>query len=207
MKARFVLAALAALPATATPITFTISDFGTGTLNGTPFSALVTFTQVTDTTLISSATCGYPCAPDVADNTVNIAGLGTFTLSGTSYFFDNAINVVGITNAPGGAYLAVEGAVGSYDMVSNFGPSTIAIYPASAVSSAATSGGSLSISSYGASATFQAVVGSQSATPEPGSLGLALLGAGLITARAVKTKCSEHVARASRRAASTVVST
>jgi len=40
--------------------------------------------------------------------------------------------------------------------------------------------------------------------PEPSTL--VLLGVGLITTMAMKTKCGEHVARASRRAASTVVS-
>jgi hypothetical protein len=178
VKLTFILAALAALPAVATPITFTISDFGNGFLNDTEFSdALVTFTQVTDTTLISSATCTYPCAPSVAVNTVTIAGLGTFTLTGDTYFFANGINVAGITNTPGSAYLAVESVgAGTYDMTSNFDQSA-GLYPESTVSDLATSDGSLSISAFGATATFQAVVGSQSAIPEPGSLGLALLGA------------------------------
>jgi hypothetical protein len=179
---QFILAgALAALPAMATPITFTVSDTATGILSDGPFSnALVTFTEVTDTTLIANCPGEpYPCAPAVTTNTVTIAGVGTFTLTGSSYFFDNSINVGGITNEVNEAYLAVENSTpfATYNMTTSVGPVTFSIYSGSAVSSVATSDGSLSISSFGADATFQAVVGTVSSTPEPGSLGLALLGA------------------------------
>jgi len=177
---QFILAgALAALPAMATPITFTVSDFANGVLNDTSFTALVTFTQVTDTTFIADCPGEiYPCAPNVANNTVTIAGLGTFTLTGDSYFFDNGINLAGITNAAGGAYLAAENSTfSSYGMTTAFGPAADAVWPGSAVPNLATSGGSLSISAFGATATFQAVVGSTTSTPEPSSLDMVLLGA------------------------------
>jgi hypothetical protein len=106
IKATLALAAglLAAFPAMATQITFTISAYGTGTLGtSTTFTdQLITFTQVTDTTAITTCS-GYPCAPVVTTNTVNITGVGTETLNASlgTYFFDNAINVAGITSASG----------------------------------------------------------------------------------------------------------
>jgi hypothetical protein len=69
ISTRFGLLSLALLIgagfATAAPITFTVSADGSGTLGGTSFTnALITFTQVTDTTLLTTCS-GYPCAPDV----------------------------------------------------------------------------------------------------------------------------------------------
>ncbi len=196
--------ALAALPAMASSITFTISatatgSFSGGSLNGDTFTnALITFIQTTDTTDISSSTCGYPCSPDVAGNTVTIAGLGTVTLSGDTYFFDNAINLVGITNAIGSAYLAAEdGPVfGSYTLTTLLASASYPIYGGSAVSDVATSGGNLSITSFGDSATFQAcTVCVVASAPEPGSAGLVLpgailLAAGLFRRRRGSTACA-----------------
>lgn len=180
---QFILAgALAALPAIAGPITFTISQEAvSGTLGATPFTnALVTFTEVTDTTLISSAVCGYPCAPNVTTNTVTIQGVGTATLTGGSYFFDNAINLFGITNASGSAFLAAESTspFNTYNMQTAFGPTLYPFYGGSAVSGVATNFGTLSISwNTDQQATAQACLGGcSSSTPEPSSLGLALLG-------------------------------
>jgi hypothetical protein len=185
LAGRLILAgAIAALPATASPITFTISQQAvSGSLNGVPFSAeLVTFTQTTDTTLISSASCGFPCAPAVTTNTVTIQGVGTETLTGTSFFFDNGINVFGITNALGSAFLGAEDVppFDTYNMKTAFGPTAYPFFGGSSVVNVATSGGPLSISWNGNSQpTAQACLAgtcSQSSTPEPGSLGLALLG-------------------------------
>lgn len=181
---RFILAgALAALPATGTAIMYSISEEAvSGTLGSTPFSnALVTFSESTDTTLISSGVCGYPCAPDVTTNTVTIAGVGTVTLTGGSYFFANGINVFGITFEAGVAYLAaLDSSFGAYDMLSSFGPAPYALYGGSAVSGVTTSGGSLSLSwNVDSSPIAQACLGGgcSTSTPEPGSFGLALLGA------------------------------
>ena len=56
--------ALAALPAMATPITFTVSDTATGILNDSSFlNALVTFTEVTDMTLIANCPVSFIPAP------------------------------------------------------------------------------------------------------------------------------------------------
>jgi len=186
MKITFILAAaLAALPATATPITFTISQEAvSGTLNGTPFgNSLVTFTETTDTTLIANCAAEtYPCAPVVTTNTVNIAGVGTETLTGGSYFFDNSINLFGITNAAGSAFIAAEDAsFASYGMTTAFGPTAYGFFSSGTVN-VTTSGGPLVISwNSDQKPTAQACLGSgctqSSSTPEPGSLGLALLGA------------------------------
>jgi hypothetical protein len=177
--ATFILAAaLAAVPAMAQTITFTISADGSGTLGSTPFTnQLVTFIQVTDTSAISNS-CGYPCSPDVPTNTVAIGGVGTETLIGPTYFFANQINLIGITNAPGFAFLAIEdGSLGSYNMKTSFGPTTFGIYGGSAISGEATSGGLLSVNyAAGTPGTFEAVVGST--TPEPASF--LLMGSGLL---------------------------
>jgi hypothetical protein len=187
---RFILAgALAALPAMAGPITFQISlEAVSGTLSGGLFQdELVTFTQTTDTTLISAlAACGYPCAPDVTTNTVTIQGIGTETLTGGSYFFDNSLNLFGITNQSGSALLAAEDAppFDAYNMMTAFGPTTYSFYSGSAVSlfGLPTSGGPLTLvwNTDGGEPTAQACLASScssSSTPEPGSLGLALIGA------------------------------
>jgi len=181
------IGALAALPAVATPITFTISQEAvSGTLGITPFSnVLVTFTDTTDTTLISaSAACGYPCTQSVTTNTITIGGLGTFTQTSGSYFFDNGINLFGITNESGSAFLAAEnGSFLSYGMTTAFGPTTYSFWPGSSTGfGLATSGGTLAISwNTDQQTTAQACLASScsqsSTTPEPGSLGLALLGA------------------------------
>jgi hypothetical protein len=178
-----VLTALPVLPALGETITFTISDTASGSFDGTAFSdELVTFTQVTDTSDISDTTAacsfGYPCAPDQADNTVTIAGVGTETITGDTYFFANGINLVGFTNEVDAAYLAAEdSSLGSYNLTTGFGPTAYSIYSGSSVSGLVTSGGDLTVSSFGADATFEAVLGSStSPVPEPGSFGLVLAG-------------------------------
>lgn len=182
IKASFLLAAaLAAVPAMAQTITYTISADGSGTLGGTPFTnQLVTFTQVSDTSAIVNPCFGfaYPCSPDVATNTVTIGGVGTETLTGPTYFFANQINLIGITNAPFFAFLAIEdNSLGSYNMQTSLGPTSFPIYSGSAVTGEATSGGLLSISyAAGTTGTFQAVVGST--TPEPASF--LLMGSGFL---------------------------
>jgi hypothetical protein len=154
IKAALILAgALAALPAIATPITFTISQEAVSVdLNGTiAMDELVTFTQTTDTSLITD-TCdgtfeGYPCTPAVTTNTVTIEGIGTETLTGGSYFFDNSINLFGITGAPGSAFLAAESAppFDTYAMTTAFGPTAYSFYPSSSVVDVATNNGPLTI--------------------------------------------------------------
>ncbi len=183
IKATFLLAAaLTALPAMAQVITFTISATGSGTLGDTAFSdATITFTQVTNTAAIINPCFGYsyPCAPDVATNTVTIGGVGTETLTGPTYFFDNGINVAGIANAPFVVFLGLEdSSLASYNMQSSFGPTSFGTYSGSSVSGESTSGGTLDITWANGDATFTAALGSP--TPEPATFGLMLTGAGLL---------------------------
>ena len=196
-KTVFILAGtLAALPAMASTITFTIYATGSGSLGSTSFTdQIVTFTEVTDTSDITNPCLGsiydYPCAPNQAGNTVTIGGIaGTQTISGDTFFFDNAINLVGISDAFFQTYLSAEGTAdgATYGMTTAFGPESAGYYTVGA-STLATSGGTLSLTSFSGNATFSAVLGSPtSAAPEPGSLGLALvavipLAAGLLRRR------------------------
>jgi len=177
--------ALAALPAMAGPITFTISQMAvSGSVGSTAFTnELVTFQQVVADTSDITTCSGYPCAPEQTLNSVTIATVGTFTLTSESYFFQNDINLIGITYTTGTAYLALEddsdSVTKTYNMTSNLGPINYEFFGSSVVSGVATSGGTLSLSwNVDQEPTFQAVVGSpSSSTPEPGSLGLVLLGA------------------------------
>jgi len=183
-KTVFILAgALAALPAMAATITFTISATGSGSLGSTSFTdQIVTFTEVTDTADITNPCLGsiynYPCAPNQAGNTVTIGGIaGTQTISGDTFFFDNAINLVGISDAFYQTYLSAEGTADgtTYGMTTAFGPESAGYYTVGS-STLATSGGTLSLTSFSGDATFSAVLGSStSAVPEPGSLGMALV--------------------------------
>ena len=182
-KTVFILAgALVALPAMGETITFTISATGSGTLGSTSFTdQIVTFTEVTDTSDITNPCLGsiydYPCAPNQAGNTVTIGGIaGTQTISGDTFFFDNAINLVGISDAFFQTYLSAEGTAdgATYGMTTAFGPESAGYYTVGS-STLATSGGTLSLTSFSGDATFSAVLGSPTAVPEPGSLGLVLV--------------------------------
>jgi hypothetical protein len=175
--------AIAALPAMASTITFTIHATGSGSLGSTSFTnQIVTFTEVTDTSDITNpclgSIYGYPCAPNQAGNTVTIGGIaGTQTISGDTFFFDNAINLVGISDAFFQTYLSAEGTAdgATYGMTTAFGPESAGYYTVGS-STLATSGGTLSLTSFSGNATFSAVLGSTTAVPEPGSLGLVLVG-------------------------------
>jgi hypothetical protein len=186
IKATFILAAaLTALPAMAETITFSISAQGSGTLGTTPFTdQLITFTEVTDTSNITNpclgSIYGYPCAPSQAGNTVTIGGIaGTQTISDNTFFFDNAINLVGISGAFFQTYLSAIGTAdgATYGMTTAFGPESAPYYTVGS-STLATSGGTLSLTSFSGDATFSAVLGATTAAPEPGTL--TLLGSGLL---------------------------
>jgi PEP-CTERM motif len=188
IKAAVILAAaLAAIPAMAQTITFTIYADGSGTLvNGdttTTFTdQTITFTQMTDiTAIINPCTHGgsynYPCAPDVATNTVTIGAMAPLTLTGPTYFFNNQESFIGIANAPFSVFLAI-GDVSSYNMQTSFGPTSSGIYGVP-FSGELTSGGLLSVNyAAGTQGTFEAVLGTPTTTPEPASF--FLMGSGLL---------------------------
>jgi hypothetical protein len=164
--------------ALASPITFTISTSASGTLGGTAFSDnTITFTQVTDTSLI--ANCGGPgimCSPIGPGNTVTISGLGTYTINDETYFYDNSsVSGAGFTDAGGDVLDEVDPAFATYLLQTAIGP----IFDTQVLNSytgMSTTGGILSYTGNSLDATFTAVTGSSSA-PEPGSLGLILMGA------------------------------
>jgi hypothetical protein len=172
--------ALAALPAAASPIFYSVSAIATGSLADTSFTnELVTFTQVTDTTEIADCPSEtFPCAPDVAGNTVTIATVGTVTLTGDTFFFDNGGNVFGITNSIGVALIGAEdSSLGAYNMLSDFGPTAYNLCSCSApFSGLATSSGSLTLTAIGTTVTAEAGTPASSGVPEPGPLGMILLG-------------------------------
>lgn len=190
MKIRTILwAAIAAcVPAAmATPITFTISTTGSGTLGATVFTdATLTFTQISDTGLVSACGTGIVCAPEVTSNTVTISGLGTFTVDDSTQFFNNTgTTTVGFFDAVQSDLLDVsDPAFATYDLQSALGPITDTIVSVP-FTSVVTDGGTLAFTGDSENGTFDAVLGT---APEPGSLLLMLagaipLGAGLLRRR------------------------
>jgi hypothetical protein len=105
----------------------------------------------------------------------------TETLSGDTYFFDNASDLVGITNEGGLTYLSADDPTftlfKTYGMTTSFGPESASVY-STGLSDLSTSGGDLS-ATFSGDATFSAVLGSPvgTAVPEPRSLGLVLVAA------------------------------
>jgi hypothetical protein len=127
----------------------------------------------------SAASQSYPCAPAVTGNSITIAGVGTVTITGATYFFDNSINLVGISNAVGSSYLSAEDGLvfDTYNLQTALASASYASF-STGLSGLATSGGSLTVTSFGDSATFQACQQcAATGAPEPGSLGLVLAGA------------------------------
>jgi hypothetical protein len=124
-----VLLCLAVPAALGAPITYVFSGPATGTLNGTPFTgAQVTVSATADTDNVTSAGPSLPCVVP-SKITVDIAGLGTVTATGSSYVFDNQISSVwgfGEGNCSGGSdWLDVSDAQAStYALVSNLAPTT-----------------------------------------------------------------------------------
>jgi len=173
-------AVLTASAAMATPITFTISAYGSGTLNGVSFTdSLITYTQVTDTTLIASNcfAAGIYCAPSSTSNTVTI-GSSTYTLTDSTAFGDNtSLSLAGISDITASYDILDEsdGAFSTYNLQSALGPISGGLIFTTGTITEPTSGGTLDVT-YEADVLFTATTGSSS-VPEPGSLGLMLAGA------------------------------
>lgn len=168
------------------PITFTISANGSGTLNGVPFTdEAITFTQVTDTSLIGANCFGEPgtyCSPVSTSNTVTI-GSATYTLT-DSTVFEVGNDVGGIVDRISGADSLDEDdpAFLTYNMQSSLGPIVDSINAASPGPPEPTSGGSLALA-YNSSAFFTATA---SSAPEPGTFALILAGSILLVRRKLK---------------------
>lgn len=176
------LALALGLPAAmASPIMFTVSAFGSGTLNGVSFpDGLITFTQVTDTSLISlcPGPVGPVCAPASTSNTVTI-GASIYTLTDSTQFYADPgpmVGDVGIADVTADDDMLGERSSGvkTVNLMMAVGPVAGPFIPSPEVTSP-TTGGPLDILYDSGNVTFTATAGSSA--PEPGSLGLMLLGA------------------------------
>ncbi len=177
MKIRVILwtTLVLASAAFAAPITYTISTTAGGTFNGGSFSDnTITFTQVSDTSLVGTCFGIDFCPPVSTTNTVSIQGIGTFTVTDSTVFFDNPNGVAGFDDTGVDALTEDDSAFKTYNMQTALGP-IFDTADASSFVGISTTGGNLSFTGNSLDATFTAVTGT--ATPEPGSVGLIMVGA------------------------------
>jgi PEP-CTERM motif len=161
--------------ASATPIQYTFSFTGAGTLAGNNFTArTVTFGFSSDTTQVSSSS-GLFETPNGTPGTYSLAGLSSGSITSNVFVYDNQ-------NVPdAGFYVSGSAdffdnltlAYGTYDLKSAIGPITTVTPAALNASGVATDGGQLIITS-ARDLSFTATVGSS--TPEPASYSLIGLG-------------------------------
>jgi hypothetical protein len=177
-----VLLAVSASVASATPISYTHTGIGSGTLNGVLFGAAApvafTINSTGDTTTLQS--CGGACLSN--DNTsasITIQGLGTFAFTTPTRYFENA-GVVGFSRAGlGGSDLFNGPALSGWNMASSIGPivGTANLFQWNS-SPVITNGGVLFFNDSVTPSTFTATVGGVQAVPEPASL--LLIGTGVL---------------------------
>ncbi len=180
MKA-FIWSLLAAGLAGASPITFTLSTSGSGSINGLDFTdGTLTFTAVADTVNILNGAktigdTGNSTPSPSATYTVTIAGLGTWTLSDSVFFYDDrTTGVLGFADVNTNTdLLDISGAAFStYDLKSALGPVSDPLANGTgSFTNIPTSIGALSFTGNSTNASFDAVT-----APEPGSLGMMLIG-------------------------------
>ncbi len=156
----------------ASSITYSISSYGSGSLDGTAFTnQLVTVSFLGDTAGLTPISGAILEPFGVA--AVTVQGLGSDSLTDSTFFFVSpSINAVGIDDPGTGSFDLFNSAFASYGGDTSLGP-LVGSYFASTGVSFATAGGTFTLTSDYSTGAFQAVA---TATPEPTSL--MLLGSG-----------------------------
>jgi hypothetical protein len=169
--------------ASAAPITYTHTGFGSGTLDGVAFgsTAPVAFTIISTADTGGVISCGGVCLenPNLTSS-IEIAGIGVLDVLTPTRYFHN-IGIVGYSRgqAAGGLDLFNGPAVAGWDMATSLGPivGTASLLQWFSLPQINTSGGILIFDSGATESVFTAVVG-DTAIPEPATL--TLLGLGLV---------------------------
>ena len=168
------------LTAIAGPINYTETFMASGTVNGSPFDAQVTFSFSTDTSLIFGNCLGFGglfCTPN-GTASVSIAGVGNGTFTDPFFVFDNqGASVAGFSDAAMEDVVDLSNpAFATYDLKSSIGPLNSTYFFTDTGASFGSTLGTIVFNSFSGTPVFQATTGPT--TPEPGSL--VLFGSGMV---------------------------
>jgi len=168
------------MPARAVPITYIFAGVAAGTLGGTSFSGILTLTATGDTTDVTLSGSTY--RNDNVATVIDIPGLGSVSVTGPDYMFDNqgATKIgYGVTGIPNCCDIIqqVDPIFATYDLTT--AQSLLPFGPDLSVGDwvdVPTSGGLLTLTRFDFN-TFEAVLG---AVPVPETGGLAIFSCGLL---------------------------